>query len=125
MTAHKKRVNQVGRPAEVDRKGQPIEKKVININVPVNMVNFLKDYNINRSKLFTKIVCELYDQKICPKCFTYNIRDVPVGIQCNNCEAWLKMKPCPNCKESYDPYFNMFKYDEKTKTKGCQRCLKG
>ena len=58
---------EVGRPSEIDGKGNVIEKKVVNINVPIKLIAFLKDKEINRSKLFTECVKKLYENKICPK----------------------------------------------------------
>ena len=42
---------EVGRPSEVDGNGEIIEKKVVNINVPVKLIAFLKEKEINRSKI--------------------------------------------------------------------------
>ena len=33
----------VGRPSEIDGNGNVIEKKVVNVNIPVKLIKFLKE----------------------------------------------------------------------------------
>ena len=115
---------EVGRPSEIDGKGNVIEKKVVNINVPIKLIAFLKDKEINRSKLFTECVKKLYENKICPKCYTGDtsvLAKGACGIQCYNCNIWIKMFNCENCGSQYQPHYNMFAQDGDTH--GCWDCL--
>ena len=116
-------MNPVGRPSETDGNGEVIEKKVININVPVKLIEFLKKNDINRSKLFTGCCKKLFDNEICPRCYGFNVTEKPVGIECLDCNEWIKMKACPNCNTQYQPHYNMFVH--KDGISGCQDCLEG
>ena len=114
----------VGRPSEIDGSGEIVEKKVVNINVPVKLIAFLKDKEINRSKLFTECVRKLYLNEICPKCYGADgISKGACGIQCHECKVWIQMFDCKNCGEKYQPHYNMFV--QKGKKIGCQDCLGG
>jgi len=134
---------QVGRPAKTDSTGNIIESKTINVNVPVKLVEFLKDQKVNRSEMFTKVVTDMYNGLICPSCFSEG-EDGPVGIQCVNCYEnhfhrlkeiktfWLKFHKClnPTCGEMYnhDNLFATFNDPNDVKSglmapaKGCQTC---
>ena len=115
---------EVGRPSEIDGKGNVIEKKVVNVNIPVKLIAFLKKEGINRSKLFTEVVKKLYENDICPKCYTGDktvLAKGYCGIQCYDCDIWIKMFNCINCGSQYQPHYNMFVQDGETL--GCQDCL--
>ena len=112
----------VGRPSEIDGSGEVIEKKVINVNVPVKLIKFLKEKGINRSELFTESVRKLFDNIICPKCYGADgISEGACGIQCYDCDIWIKMYNCENCNAKYQPHYNMFV--QKDDIHGCQDCL--
>jgi len=140
MVSDQKRV---GRPAKTDSTGNVIESKTINVNVPVKLVEFLKDQKVNRSEMFTKVVTDMYDGKICPNCYSEG-EIGPVGVQCITCynnfyrrtgdtrTFWLKFNKClnPDCDEMYN-HDNLFATyldpeDEKSglfnPLKGCQTC---
>ena len=113
---------EVGRPSEIDGNGNVIEKKVVNVNIPVKLIAFLKEKGINRSKLFTESVRKLYENEICPKCYGADgISKGACGIQCYDCDIWIKMFPCKNCDTMYQPHYNMFV--QKDDIHGCQDCL--
>lgn len=113
---------EVGRPSEVDGKGEVIEKKVVNVNIPVKLIKFLKEKNINRSKLFTEYVRKLYRMKICPKCYGADgISKGACGIRCYECDIWIRMFNCENCGSQYQEHYNMFVQDGDTL--GCEDCL--
>ena len=118
-----------GRPSEIDGKGNVIEKKVVNVNVPVKLIAFLKEQNINRSKLFTEVVKKLYENEICPKCYTGDktvLATGHCGIQCYDCDIWIKMFNCDNCGSQYQDHYNMFAQlsnDSNVIVKGCWDCM--
>ena len=118
---------EVGRPSEIDGNGNVIEKKVVNVNVPVKLIKFLKEKNINRSKLFTESVRKLYDCEICPRCYGGDgINKGACGIQCHDCDIWIKMFDCENCGTQYQPHYNMFNQlsnDSNVVVKGCWDCM--
>ena len=140
MVSDQKRV---GRPAKTDSTGNVIESKTINVNVPVKLVEFLKDQKVNRSEMFTKVVTDMYNGLICPSCYSVG-EETPVGIQCISCynnyyrrtgdtkTVWLKFHNClnPNCDEMYnhDNLFSTYLDPEDEKSglfnpqKGCQTC---
>jgi len=138
---------QVGRPAKTDSTGNVIESKTINVNVPIKLVEFLKNQNpqVNRSELFTKVVTDLYNGLICPRCYSEGLNG-PVGVQCATCYVnyskqtggeiktfWLKFHKClnPKCDKMYshDNLFATFNDPKDVKAglfnpvKGCQVCL--
>lgn len=118
----------VGRPSEIDGNGNVIEKKVVNVNIPVKLIKFLKEKNINRSKLFTESVRKLYQAELCPKCYGSDGIQKPVcGIRCDDCDIWIKMNNCPSCNTPYQPHYNMFNNDWDKKTDkpiyGCWECM--
>ena len=136
---------QVGRPAKTDSTGNIIESETINVNVPVKLVEFLKDQKVNRSEMFTKVVTDMYDGKICPSCYSKG-ETGPVGIQCVTCynnysrrtgetrTFWLRFHKClnPDCDKMYshDNLFATYSDPKDVKSglfnpvKGCQTCLK-
>ena len=94
----------VGRPPEVDSNGKKIDKTLVNLTIPVTLKNFLDKHIKNRSEFFTEIVTKLYIGLICPKCYNDEyIRDVPVGIQCTDCNIWIKLNDCEICNARFDP----------------------
>jgi hypothetical protein len=112
----------VGRPSEIDGSGNIIEKKVVNVNIPVKLIKFLKEKEINRSQLFTECVRKLYNDEICPKCFGADgIAKGACGIQCYDCKIWIKMFNCENCDTQYQPHYNMFQQDGDKL--GCWDCM--
>jgi len=138
-------LKQVGRPAKTDSSGNVIESKTINVNVPVRLVEFLKDQKVNRSELFTKVVTDMHDGLICPSCYSKG-EISPVGVQCLTCynnysrrtgetrTFWLKFHNCLNedCDKMYseDNLFATYNNPDDVKSglfnplKGCQSCLK-
>ena len=117
----------VGRPSEIDGDGNVIEKKVVNVNIPVKLIKFLKDKKINRSKLFTESVRKLYNNEICPKCYGADgISKGACGVQCYDCNIWIKMFDCENCGKKYQPHYNMFNQlsnESNVVILGCWDCL--
>jgi len=136
---------QVGRPAKTDSIGNIIESKTINVNVPVKLVEFLKDQKVNRSELFTNVVTDMYNGKICPRCYSKG-EIGPVGIQCVTCSNnyskqtggeirtfWLKFHHClnPECDKMYSQDNLFATYNDPddvalgltNPVKGCQVCL--
>jgi len=94
----------VGRPPQTDSDGNRIDKTLINLTIPVTLKNFLDKHIKNRSEFFTEIVTKLYIGLICPKCYSDSyIAEAPVGIECTNCDRWIKFNDCPNCGTRYDP----------------------
>jgi len=126
----------VGRPPQTDADGNRIDKTLINLTIPVTLKNFLDKHVKNRSEFFTEIVTKMYIGLICPKCYNDEyIYDAPVGIECTNCDIWIKLKDCPNCDTRYDPretlvqgytnvpnpHYNPFKNDDDKS--GCSKCI--
>ena len=75
----------VGRPPEVDKHGNIIQKSLVNVTIPTKLANFLKKEGINRSRLFTAVVSKLYDEALCPNCYSENLRTSKVGRWCHDC----------------------------------------
>jgi len=124
-------MSKVGRPPAVDKHGVVIQKSLVNVTIPTKLANFLKEKEINRSKLFTEVVKKMYDEELCPMCYGDNLESTNVGTWCADCNAnhgfqqqnltWLKMKNCKNCHEKYQVGYNMF---AQSKTlHGCQSCI--
>ncbi len=95
-----------GRPAELDSNGRPITKCLVNCTIPVKLRDFLAEHNINRSELFRTAALKMMELKICPYCYSHNIRETAKGHQCEECNKWLKFKRCDLCeaihtRESY------------------------
>jgi len=137
---------QVGRPAKTDSTGNVIESKTINVNVPVKLVEFLKEMQVNRSEMFTKVVSDMYDGLICPRCYSEG-ESGPVGVQCVTCSNnyskqtggeirtfWLTFHKClnPDCIKMYSEDNLFATYNDPddvalglvNPVKGCQSCLK-
>ena len=127
----------VGRPPEVDSNGNKIDKTLVNLTIPVTLKNFLDKHVKNRSEFFTKVVTMLYIGEICPKCYSDDyISKAPVGIECTDCDIWIKLNDCSNCNTRMDPretmvqglaldvpnpHFNPFKNDGDKF--GCSKCM--
>lgn len=118
----------VGRPPAVDKHGVVIQKSLVNVTIPTKLANFLKEKGINRSKLFTMCCKHLYNDELCPKCYSENLISTAVGTWCNDCDRpgglgrkWIKMNNCKNCQRKYQVGYNMF---AQSKTlHGCEECI--
>jgi hypothetical protein len=93
----------VGRPPQIDKNGEHIVRTTINISVPVKLLEFLKREGIKRSELFTSVVTQMHEDKICPKCYTLDVFKSGMGIRCNGaCSRYqpyfYKRNKCPQCK---------------------------
>ena len=128
-------MTRVGRPSEKDSEGNPISKSLVNVTIPVKLRDFLKRLNVNRSQLFTKVVTQMYQKEICPKCYSMNISENMVGWFCEDCERianlshdgknyfhWIGYKCCENCDEPYNLPYNKF-CQSKDVLKGCYDCI--
>ena len=121
----------VGRPEKTDSDGNPILTKVINVNAPVRLIEYLKDNGVNRSELFSKVAASYYAKEICPECFD-KLSNTTVGSHCETCghNYWKRTREnkcifrrfndCPNCKEPYS-YENLWAQSEQG-LDGCQKC---
>ena len=123
---------QVGRPEKTDSDGNRIVHKVINVNVPIKLVEFLKDEGINRSEMFTDVATRMFKKKICNVCYT-KLRETKIGRQCEECAHqyyiktnglietfWKHFYNCPECKEPYS-HENTFALT-KQGLQGCLEC---
>ena len=119
----------VGRPPEVDSNGKKIDKTLVNLTIPVTLKNFLDKHVKNRSEFFTKIVTMLYIGEICPKCYSDDyISKAPVGIECTDCDIWIKLNDCSNCSTRMDPrktigYEPNPHYNPAHGSKQCSKCM--
>jgi len=121
----------VGRPEKTDSEGNTIITKVVGVNAPIKLLEFLKENGVNRSELFTKVAASYYEGKICPQCYA-KLETTIVGSHCVDCQAthyqrtkesktfWRSFNNCPNCNESYS-HENMFG-QSKQGLDGCQSC---
>ena len=122
---------QVGRPEKTDSDGNRIVTKVINVNVPVKFIEFLKENGINRSALFTKVASSFYHKEICNVCFS-KLQETKIGKQCEECchqyylktgsiqTFWKQFYNCPECQEPYS-HENTFALT-KQGLQGCLEC---
>ena len=123
----------VGRPPEVDKDGKVISKTLVNLTIPVKLKEFLDKHIKNRSEFFTKIVTMLYIGEICPKCYSDDyISKAPVGIECTDCDIWIKLNDCSNCGTRMDPRKTMMHgytdvpnphYNPAHGSKQCSKCM--
>ena len=124
--------NPVGRPEKTDSDGNRIVTKVINVNVPVKFIEFLKENGINRSALFTKVASSFYHKEICNVCFS-KLQETKIGKQCEECAHqyylktnglietfWKQFYNCPECQEPYS-HENTFALT-KQGLQGCLEC---
>ena len=128
MSVEKKRV---GRPEKTDSEGKVIITKVVGVNAPIKLLEFLKGNGVNRSELFTRVCSDYYEGVICPKCFA-KLDTTIVGSYCSDCAAdyyertregktfWRYFNDCPDCGESYSPT-NLFA-PTKQGLDGCSKC---
>jgi len=114
----------VGRPPELDSNGDIVVKSLVNVTIPTKLANFLKEKGINRSRLFTDVVSKMFEEELCPKCYSTKIAENILRVHCRECEATIKFKNCENCKSKYQPPFNMFAQPkDKSFEKGCYDCI--
>jgi len=120
----------VGRPQEIDADGVPIVKATINVHVPARLIEFLKTAKkgkpVNRSELFTKAATQLFQNKICSKCFSKDIEETSIGMRCKPCSRyapfWYHLKRCTICDTQYKPGENLLKAIKGSDDWGCDRC---
>ena len=123
---------QVGRPEKTDSDGNRIITKVINVNVPIRLIEFLKDEGVNRSELFTKVATRMHDHLICNVCYS-ELRETKIGRPCEECANQYRIKTnglietfwkhfynCPECQEAYS-HENTFA-QTKQGLQGCTDC---
>jgi len=110
---------QVGRPAELDSNGDPIAKCLINCTIPTKLRDFLSKHKINRSELFRTAALKMYELKICPKCYSHNVRESQKGHICKDCKQWLKFKRCELCDAVHVPKSTLHAVNDKV---GCDQC---
>ena len=114
----------VGRPPELDSNGNIVVKSLVNVTIPTKLANFLKEKGINRSRLFTDVVSKMFEEELCPRCYSEKIHITMIGISCKRCNHIIKNKNCENCKTEYQPPFNMFAQPkDKSFLKGCFDCI--
>jgi len=128
VSVEKKRV---GRPEKTDSEGNTIITKVVGVNVPIKLLEFLKENGVNRSKLFTRVCSDYYHGVICPLCYA-QLETTIVGSHCPDCQTlhykrtkesktfWRSFNNCPDCNESYS-YENLFA-QTKQGLDGCMSC---
>ena len=103
-------MKRVGRPPQVDPEtGETMAKSLVNVTIPTKLAEFLKRNNVNRSKLFTKVVTQMYNEELCPKCYTIDVSNVPMGVRCNGfCSRitpyWIKLNKCDECEAQFGVY---------------------
>lgn len=119
-------MNPVGRPPEKDKNGETITRSTVNVTVPSRLIDFLKQEGINRSKLFTKAATELYEDKLCPVCFTKDVKDTPIGMRCDGaCSRYriffFKFHQCTRCEKHYKPGFRLPIWKEDGNI--CESCM--
>jgi len=121
-------MTKVGRPPELDSKGDPIAKCLVNVTIPTKLRDYLRDNNINRSKLFTEVVKKKYKNEICDRCYDTNLNNLKMGIVCNDCSRrvrsgtyYTKFHNCSMCNEPYQNAFNL-PIHVKGEYWGCQQC---
>ena len=117
-------MSSVGRPPELDSNGNIVVKSLVNVTIPTKLANFLKEKGINRSKLFTDVVSKMFENELCPKCYSDKIEENLICVKCRECERVIKFKHCENCKEQYNPPYNFFAQPkDKSFEKGCFDCI--
>ena len=105
-------VRPVGRPPQKDKDGEIITRSTVNVTIPSKLAEFLKEEGVNRSKLFTKAATELYQDRICPVCFTKDVKNTLIGIRCDGaCSRYadragaffFKFHRCMKCEQEFQP----------------------
>ena len=94
-------VKQVGRPPERDSEGNVVSKSIVNCTIPTKLRDWLRENNINRSQLFTRVVTMLYCHALCPKCYSENVKDNLFALICDDCETVIKYNNCSECDAGY------------------------
>ena len=103
-------MKRVGRPAEIDPEtGETMAKTLVNVTIPTKLAEFLKRKNVNRSKLFTKVVTQMYCNEICPKCYGQDVIETSMGWFCQGyCGRTsmycFKSKGCDDCGKTLSQY---------------------
>ena len=108
-----------GRPAELDSNGRPVTKCLVNCTIPVKLRDFLAEHKINRSELFRTAALKMMELKICPYCYSHDIKETPKGWRCEDCSKWLKFKRCDLCKAIHTPKSGLASVNNKV---GCDVC---
>jgi len=116
-----------GRPPEVDSNGKAIEKCLVNATIPTKLRDFLREHNINRSELLRTAALKLMELKICPYCYSHDIKETHKGWQCtgdhymstDGCGKWLKFKRCNLCEAAHAPPSRVYALGDKV---GCDQC---
>jgi len=109
-----------GRPAELDSNGKVVSKCLVNCTIPVKLRDFLAEHKINRSELFRTAALKMMELKICPYCYSHDVKENLKGWRCGdssdsnnwvkghdsgtgNCGKWLKFKRCELCEAIHTP----------------------
>ena len=108
-----------GRPAELDSNGRPVTKCLVNCTIPVKLRDFLAEHKINRSELFRTAALKMMELKICPYCYSHDIKETPKGWMCEDCSKWLKFKHCELCEAIHTPKSSIHAVNGKI---GCDEC---
>ena len=121
-------MKRVGRPPQVDINGEKITRVPLNVTVPTKLAEFLSRKEINRSKLFTAVVQQMYDDEICPKCFSIDVVKSQIGMRCKPCSRYkpyfYKYDSCPECNMQYKAGVNVPVGIKNTPDWGCANCQK-
>ena len=116
----------VGRPSQVDINGEKITKSLLNVTIPSKLADFLRRKEVNRSKLFTEVVTQLYNNEICSQCYSIDINESPIGMSCRPCSRyapfWYHLKNCSVCNLQYKPGVNVPSAIKGSDDWGCQQC---
>ena len=111
-------------------------KCLVNCTIPVKLRDFLKEHNVNRSELFRTAALQYYDLKICPYCYSHDIKETPKGWRCDpplsrkeyyttdkvggfGCGKWLKFKRCDLCEAAHTPKSGIHAVNGQI---GCDQC---
>jgi len=124
-----------GRPAELDSNGRPVTKCLVNCTIPVKLRDFLAEHNVNRSELFRTAALKMMELKICPYCYSHDIKENLKGWRCSHelkygvqtanstdvsgCGKWLKFKRCELCEAIHTPKSGLASVNGKV---GCDLC---
>ena len=100
-------------------------KCLVNCTIPVKLRDFLKEHKINRSELFRTAALKMMELKICPYCYSHDIKETDKGWVCQSedyksgCGKWLKMKHCDLCEALHTPQSRLMSVNGKV---GCDIC---
>ena len=118
-------MKRAGRPAEKDSNGDRIAKCLVNCTIPTKLRDFLAEKNVNRSELFREAALKLHDGKICPYCYSHEIKHTDKGWLCQSndyergCDKWLKFNRCKLCDAIHTPTSGLHYVNDKV---GCDQC---